>query len=359
MRWILAALASIPLGAISPIALGSEGSLPEIVGVRVGMCGQYKAGLWTPVEVLLRGGSEPWSGQVAAITPDGDGMPCRFFSPTDPTCSVQPGDSKSISLFVKFGRTEPSLTVQLFQSEGAVQVHREFKATAVELPSVFPRALRSTEGLIVVVGPETLAIEETLAGVRQPAGGRVVAVRLSDAAQLPSHWCGFESADMVVLATSDAKAYAGLKAGSPPVVALEQWVRMGGSLLLCAGRNAESLVGAGGPLAGFAPGKLVRTIPLRNTNAIETYCGGAAQIPREGFAKQTALRAPQWSEVEGVVEAREGNLPLIVRRSLGFGSVVFVGLDLDLPPLAAWSDRGQLWGKLLGEIGRASCRERV
>ena len=31
---------------------------PEVVGVRVGLGGCYKAGLWTPVKVTLRGGSE-------------------------------------------------------------------------------------------------------------------------------------------------------------------------------------------------------------------------------------------------------------------------------------------------------------
>jgi len=53
------------------------------------------------------------------------------------------------------------------------------------------------------------------------------------------------------------------------------------------------------------------------------------------------------ADVQGTVEAREGNLPLVVRSARGFGSVVFAAFDLDLAPLGDWEDRGLLVGKLL------------
>ena len=40
-------------------ARAEQARAPEIVGLRVGFAGCYKAGLWTPVEVTLRGGSRP------------------------------------------------------------------------------------------------------------------------------------------------------------------------------------------------------------------------------------------------------------------------------------------------------------
>jgi len=341
--WVLAAAVSCMW---LPAAEADQGTRPEVVGIRVGIGGKYKPGLWTPVEVLLRGGSEPWLGQIAAVVPDGDGAPCRFACPADGPVRVGPGQQASARLYVKFGRTEPTLTVELRESESVV-AERMFTAGAVDGQSIFAHALASTDGLIVGVGPESLAVEETFAGLRQLAGGRTVAGAVGDATELPSHWCGYEGVDVVVLATGDPKPYAALKSESPQVLALGQWVRMGGTILLCAGRNAESLLASGGPLARFAPGRLVRMLPLRQSNAIEIYCGSSVPLPRERIGGRLDLRVPQFADVEGTVEAREGNLPLVVRRTVGFGTVVFAAFDPETPPLRDWADRRLLLDKLL------------
>lgn len=341
----LALFLFLPLVGTLP-ASGQEASLPEIAGVRVGIAGRYKPGLWTPVQVGLRGGGQPWSGQVSVVAPDGDGVPCRFSTPDDQPCRVEPGQMQTVVLHARIGRTEPELSVELRQGETTV-AERAFKAGASQGANPFLPGLRSTEGLIVVVGPETFAAEETLAGLRQIAGGRTVAVRVDDVGQLPTQWFGYEGVDVVVLATSEPGLYAPLRPDSPQVAALDEWVRMGGKLLLCAGRRSEGLLGAVGPLARFAPGKLVRMIPLRQSGAIEGYCGSSVPLPRDGIGLRLDLRVPQWADVQGTVEAREGNLALIVRRAWGFGTIVATGFDLDTPPLSTWLDRGLLIGKLL------------
>lgn len=346
MRWFAGILAWSVLCVGLPQAEAEPGARPEVVGIRVGIGGKYKAGLWTPVEVRLRGGSQAWLGQLAAVVPDGDGAPCRFACPADGPLRVGPGQSTSAMLYVKFGRTEPTLTIELRESESVV-VERVFAAGATDGESIFARALASTDGLIVGVGPQALAVEETFAGLRQLAGGRTVAAGVADATELPSHWCGYEGADIVVLATGDPKSYAGLKSEGPQVLALEQWVRMGGTVLLCAGRNAEVLLAPDAPLARFAPGRLVRTLPLRQSSAIEAYCSSSVPLPRERVGGRLDLRVPQFAEVEGTVEAREGNLPLVVRRTLGFGTVVFAALDPEMPPLRDWADRRLLLDRLL------------
>ena len=54
---------------------------PEIVGVRDGLAGRYKPGLWTPVEVKLRGTDRLEAAQVTVTVPDGDGVPSRVSAP--------------------------------------------------------------------------------------------------------------------------------------------------------------------------------------------------------------------------------------------------------------------------------------
>jgi hypothetical protein len=326
-------------------------SVPEICAVRVGIGGSYKAGLWTPVEVTLRAGAEPWAGGVCVVAPDGDGVPCRFSTPAEPPCRIAAGQTLPVVLFVRIGRTHGELTVELRESEGLV-ARRGFKAGASDGPSVFRPALPSTSGLILVIGPDSYPAEEVFGGLRQAAGGRSAVVRVSDPAQLPARWYGYEAVDLVVLATSDPAVYASLKPDGPQIEALDQWTRMGGTLLLCAGRQAEKVLTLRGPLGRFSPGRLVRTIPLRHSSAIESYSGSGVPVPRDGVGQLFDLRVPQLADVQGTVEAREGNLPLVVRSAREFGSVVFAAFDLDTAPLRDWQDRGFLVAKLLdvGEI---------
>ena len=56
---------------------------------------------------------------------------------------------------------------------------------------------------------------------------------------------------------------------------------------------------------------------------------------------------PRLAGVDGLVEVREGDVPLVVRTSRGFGEVVFVAIDLNVPPLAGWEGRSRLLGKLI------------
>ncbi len=60
-----------------------------------------------------------------------------------------------------------------------------------------------------------------------------------------------------------------------------------------------------------------------------------------------AIQAAKLADIQGIVEAREADLPLIVRTPRGFGQIIFVAADLDQGPLGKWSDRPLLLAKLL------------
>ena len=60
--------------------------------------------------------------------------------------------------------------------------------------------------------------------------------------QLPTDCCGYEGVDAVILSTSRPEIYRRLSADDAQVQALDQWVRMGGRLVLCAGSAAEEIL---------------------------------------------------------------------------------------------------------------------
>lgn len=318
----------------------------EIVGVRVGLGGQYKAGLWTPVEVTLRGGTEPISGQLVLIVPDGDGVPSRVVAPASGTCQVVPGQETHLTAYVRFGRQQSQLTVEFRSPRQQVSARRTFKASGSGEDSSFPPALLSGQSLIVVAGMTPTVVQDTIGLLGQRSEEKTVVAQVEDLGQLPDQWLGYEGVDALVLGTSDSNLYAGLDAGDPRVAAMEEWIRLGGRLLLSVGHKGDEILKPGAPLARFAPGRFEKMVTLRQTASLESYSGSNTAITAADGTR-LELHVPLLADVAGTIEARETNLPLVVRRPLGFGQIIFAAFDLGLPPVAQWQDAGLLVGKLL------------
>ena len=314
----------------------------EFVGLRVGFADRYKAGVWTPVEVTLRGGAQRQAGQVRLTVADGDGVPSRVVTPPDEPCVVLPGRTATQRLYVRFGRIHSTLTAE-FVVEGRVAARREFEA-GIEAGAVrFLPAMPALQPLIVSVGEAE--VDHSVALRRGESAREDVTAHLPDCGQLPDRWYGYEGVEAVVLSTSRPGLWDDLTPTDDRVEALDRWVRLGGRLVFCVGRSGEEMLAPGAPLARFAPGTLAEMVSLRRLAALETYAGGTA--PAADPQRPEPLRVPRLVEVRGVVEAREADLPLVVRTARGFGQVLFVAADLDQPPLSRWKDRPRLLAKLL------------
>lgn len=311
----------------------------EILGVEVGLSGHYKAGHWTPVRVTLRGGSEPVQGLLSVTVPDGDGVPSRVGDPIE----LKPDQQTTTTLFTRFGRLDSQMSVELRAGDEVV-AEKEFRSSSTPAPDAYSPALPSTFRLIGTLARDSAGVEQAMGVLREEPDEKTVAFPLDSVSALPARWYGLESLDTLVLSAGDAEIYSGLKPDGPEMEALDQWVRMGGKLLIAVGSQAESVLAEGAPLARFAPGRLQRTIvaPRDVTGALETYAGGATPVPG-----RLEFRVPQLDEVQGIVEARFINLPLVIRSARGLGQVIFLAADLDAPPLSAWPDRGLLVARLL------------
>lgn len=321
-----------------------HGTLPQIAGVQVGIGGFYRAGTWTPIRVTLRGGSQPASGQIHLTVPDGDGVPCRVSTPTKTPCVILAGESRTVELYARFGRVRSRLDVEFQAAEGSVR--RSFEAADPPGKDQFPAAVENHRKLVITVAPGPVGVEDAFNLLRLSPKDQAVVGRLEDASQLPSRWYGYEGIDALVLATSQAKPYADLKPDSPQLSALDEWLQMGGRLVLCVGGEGERILGEGAPLARFAPGRFQKLVLLRQTGALEAYAASSIPVPHAAGGRQE-LRASLLSQVDGVVEAREANLPLVVRQARGFGQVVFLAVDPELAPFDQWPERGLMVGRLL------------
>ena len=338
MQLVLALLLMLSLVAT---AGAQDVRAPEFVAVRVGFAGRYKAGLWTPIEVTLRGGSSAATGRVRASLSDSDGLNCSFDAPEP--CQVLPGQETKVLLYVRFGREENTILLELLDGH-TILARKMFDSSGSFTNDQFGDALRPGQRLIVSVGRISSGLEKAVPGAKGENARNVVAT-VDSLARLPTRWQGYDGVDILMISTSKPEVFAALSPQNARIEALEQWIRMGGTLVLCAGSQAEEALHPGSPLAKFVPGRFEKTVFRGETTAWETYANSNKSIIEPG--KKGALPTAKLVDVQGKIEAHDADLPLVIRKPQGLGQVVFVATDLDRGPIRDWLDRSLLVAKVL------------
>ena len=336
MLWRLLAIA---LAFQTHPAWSAEPETAQLSAVRVGFNGHYKLGCWTPVEVDIAPGDTAQTAQVQLIVADSDGVPTRVFS--EPV-ALAPGQPATVHMFARFGQVEGDLVGRLMVDQQLLH-QRVWQPGGVDEDG-FPTAHPATDQLFVTVGQD-LAISAALR-IKLP---RVHFARLSTVEGLPSRWFGYESVDQLLLLTSDPAPYHGFTEQHRAAAMLD-WVRLGGNVLLTAGRSTPELFAPGSPLARLAPGEFVEMIDLRQLSEIESYAVASRQIAET--AREALTPVAQFKNMAGPIDASvelgTEIIPLITRAAHGLGSVTLVSFDLDRPPFNSWNERGLLFARLLG-----------
>jgi hypothetical protein len=104
---------------------------------------------------------------------------------------------------------------------------------------------------------------------------------------------------------------------------------------------------------------VAKLVPLRRANALETFARASRPLDKSAAASLQVPIFRNAQTISGTVEAFEGrgpgDIPLVVRRAHGFGTIVWVGVDLDRPPFRDWSGSDSLLVEMLR--GRRAARE--
>jgi hypothetical protein len=324
----------------------AEAKLPYAKSVRIGFDGKYKVGHWTPVSVTLVGGHRPDSVQLELIVLDGDGVRTKFAPVESPAIQLPAETETSVLGYVKFGRVNSGLTVTLRGSDGAVVTSREFSS------SDLPHAALATNELVVTAG-QSIGVEDAISSRRRSGSDQqeLLTSLIQRAADLPDRWYGYEGVDTLIVTTSQPEFVDQLS--SQQFEALEQWVRLGGRLILCVGARGQQMLGPGGRWTSFAPGRFAGVVAQRSTRGFETYAAATQRLDAVGGTRAADFHLDMTllQDVRVLPEAYEGtgpyDRPSIVRFPLGFGQVTFVAVDLDQAPFTQWQGRPRLVAKIL------------
>ena len=310
---------------------------------RVGFDGVYRCGSWTPL-VLESTQSEAAVVTVWVEDPDGQ----LVGSPAAEVVTLGDG-TRQARVRVRFGRPAGRVLVE-DDSQGL---------TALQLQP----PLESTERVLLVVG-DLPSAERASRLLQREDGARLRVVTVADPARLGSDGLDYDGADAIIVCGRTVSA-------APPTAAalrgMDAWVRRGGRLVFIAGASAvqpalsASAAAAWLPGPPGKPGSVARMVPLRRAAAIETYCKAGRPLDRGALAGLEVPLLADPAGIDGAIEAWEGNsptdLPLVVRRAHGFGSVTWIGLDIDQGAFRNWQGTDSLLVELLGgrpaKAGRA------
>lgn len=306
----------------------------------VGFAGAYRAGSWTPVVVSPADPATAGAGDTIHVwAEDADGQFVR---------------SPPVTLEARDGERPPAARVRLRVGRPAGRVRIEHtrgsQATTSEQP--LPQPLPATHRVLLVLG-DVPAARRAVRLIAADEGRKMHAVEITGAEVRTRLAAGdaasdYDSVDAVVVTGRDV-----MTLPADAVAGLDAWVRDGGRLVFAAGATARDVEQGGGPAATWLPGAVERLVPLRRLGAIEAFAraGGLA-----GRSLPTPPLVPLFADrrqLAGVIDAFDGaaatDLPLVVRRPHGFGTITWLGIDLDAEPFRSWPGADSLIVRLLGE----------
>lgn len=337
----------LALAGVIGLAPSLWAQAPSIVHAEIGIGGHYKVGYWTPLRLELGGGEAGLDVRPWVQVPDSDGVTTSI---PGSLVHVPAGGRVSTELLVRVGQLTSSVTVELKLENGQpVTRPYQFHPYATSNSSTIADGSAATTQFFVEVGPTSVGIDQqraTQSGELQIA--QAIIGRVANAGDLPRHWLAYEGVDTLLLTTSNRPSWQALRRDDPRVRAIAEWVEGGGRVILFCGQNAPELLAPDGPLAELLPGEFDGMATVANMGPLELYSGINEPFPGRG---QTQISVPRLRQVRGDVEltlaAEETQLPVVVRARHGLGQVVFVGLDLDQPPMRDWSSRPAVLDKLL------------
>ncbi len=341
-RFILFSAFSV-IFLVNQTALAQEAEV-IIENIRIGLpegfnSQLYKVGTWTPVQVDLQAGPARFQGEMRVLVGDDDGTPQVVVEPID----VPARSMGSFTTYVRPGSTNAEFTVQVFR-EGrrrAVTSRSTMEADALDPGQILIATLGKPEGVNLVPEQDEFKPDTTNPASIQTSLVRVAPMRVPEG--IPSKWYGYDGVDVVVLDANDANALGALDAFRN--LALKEWVRNGGHLVVAVGERWQ--VANDSFLAELLPARPNGQTRTRDLGMVESFAGSNKPITTPDGPEAAVTTLVLEPERSAKALDLSGRNPVLVRGSYGLGRVTLIGLDVDRAPFREWADRGQFWARVL------------
>lgn len=280
------------------------------MSVTAGFDSYRKLGDWVPVRVQLQNNG-PAVETIVSIS-SGTGQPNYTLPVSLPTQS-----NKVVELYVHLPTAQRTLLVNLRDAADQRQIEQ---LRTAPLQSLDDDSLLYG---IVTNEPDIMPFLGRLMGGRAEAG--VAYLQLDD---LPLETAVWDTLDVLILHDADTNQLA-----VEQRQALRAWLELGGQLVVTGGPNWQRTSTAVADLLPVTP------------NGLQSF----DDLPSLSIATRELFRDPgpylvtTSTLTDGELLLREGELPLLARRTHGRGAVYFLALDPALAPLRDWVGSEQIW----------------
>ncbi|WP_054028894.1 DUF4350 domain-containing protein [Bacillus sp. FJAT-28004] len=123
----------------------------------------------------------------------------------------------------------------------------------------------------------------------------------------------------------------------PQIEAITNWVQQGGTLVLSGGAGYSKTAEA---FHEISPLEASGTSTISSAASIASFGGTPLTLEKPLVISTGRI-------IDGKTDVAENNLPLVVSRNYGFGSVIYIAFDPSLEPMSTWAGSAMLWAKLL------------
>ncbi len=305
---------------------------PEGAGVRVTvepfLGGVVHVETWLPLHVQMENGGTDTVVEVTATFRRSGGQEETFARRVE----LPAGARKETVLYVRPNSFSREITVYVEQGE---------EQTAYKVPL----QVQGPDVIVVgVAGADEGALEAFR--VLDVVAGRavnVVPVRLS---RLPTYAAAWRNLNALVLAGVDTT-----RLSPEQQRALTWWVAQGGTLVVGGGPTPRARQVLAGLPEVLRPVEVTGDVALDDLPALSEWAGEPVRVPGPFIAAQG-------QPVEGATVAiAQGDAPLLVRRTVDMGSVLWLALDPAASPFDAWAGTDDFWKRALAESPGAAVME--
>jgi hypothetical protein len=314
MLWLVLALA-LPARAQST---GADLTLT----VNAGFEGYFRDDGWLPVFAEIVNNGEDLRGQlVVRPSTSGAGIGNIYSTPLE----LPTGSQQNVTFYVTAAQFVTQLRVELIDERGVV----------VSSAIAPVRAIQPQDRLAVLVtNSVTGAVDLTAVRYGAFAGHQAFLTidEIADRVGL------FDSVDLLVFSDVDSGGLSSAQQGM-----LADWIAAGGHLIVTGGANWRATSGG---LLDLLPLTPTAEIEVEQLDALGNWLGGAG----EELRVSTLVTTGRLVDGAEVLLRDEAGTPLIVRRTLGSGTVDFLAFDPNGAAVRNWALLPELWYTLASSV---------
>ena len=282
----------------------------------LGFNGHFQLNNWTPLSVILDNRGVATYGILEVVVTSGSEYQGDVYRTIYSTEVDQPQNSKKRYAF--------TILIKSFTHVLIIRLRQEDNTLFSK--SINLRSHFTEKNLAVVadnfVAPDILSV--------LPEHLLQVNVRPK---HLPETWYGYNSLKLLILRADTIR-----QLRDRQFQALIGWVKQGGYLAVGTGLNYGSL--ADKRLQHILPIRLGGYQQVFGLKSFGQFCGRELTGIEPLLVLNTSID-------DAEILVKEKNIPIVTRKNLGFGRLVFLSFDFNSPPFSRWDGRKMFWNKIL------------